>query len=60
MEDEHNKQWVPCPLCGRYTKTKVCFETVVIHFPLYCSHCKKETMVDIMQFKMVLSKKPDA
>ena len=48
--------WIPCPLCGAKTKTKVYQDTVLVKFPLYCPKCKKETKIDVIQLKMVLSK----
>lgn len=52
--------WVPCPVCGGRTHTKVCEDTVLINFPLYCPKCKKITKINVVQMKMVLSKEPDA
>jgi ribosomal protein L44E len=48
--------WVPCPVCKGKTKTKIYSETVLIRFPLFCPKCKKETMVDVVQLKIVPSK----
>ena len=44
------------PICGGKTRTKVYEDTVLIKFPLYCPKCKKEILVDVVKFKMVLSK----
>lgn len=52
--------WLPCPLCGSRTKTKIYEDTVLINFPLYCPKCKKETRINVVLKKMVLSKEPDA
>lgn len=48
--------WVHCPICGGKTRTKVYWDTVLIKFPLFCPRCKKETYIDVVQLKMVLSK----
>lgn len=48
--------WVHCPICGGKTRTKVYWDTVLIKFPLFCPKCKKETCIDVVQLKMVLSK----
>ena len=45
--------WVRCPICGGKTRIKVYENTVLINFPLYCPKCKKETIIDIVQLKMV-------
>lgn len=57
---ENNSVWLPCPICGSKTHTKVYGDTVLVRFPLYCPKCKHETRVDVVQLKMVLSKEPDA
>ena len=46
---------VHCPDCGQETSVRVCSNTVVLNFPLYCPHCKKHIMVDIMKFQMARS-----
>lgn len=57
VRDDRNKsQWVQCPICERRTRTKICEDTVLVNFPLYCQKCKKEIRVNIAKFKMVLSK----
>ena len=48
--------WVRCPICNGKTRIKVYQETVLVHFPLYCPKCKKETKIDVVQLKMVQSK----
>ena len=44
---------ISCPVCGSETETKVYDDTVLMKFPLYCPHCKKETLIDIAFLKMV-------
>ena len=51
-----NSQWFYCRICGSKTRTKVCENTVVFHFPQYCPKCKTEVRIDIMQLKMTISK----
>lgn len=61
MENDTRKiLWVRCPRCNQKTRVKVYEETVLLHFPLYCPKCKRETMVNIVKLKMVVSKEPDA
>ena len=38
------------------TRTKVYEDTVLVKFPIYCPKCKEEILVNVVQFKMVLSK----
>lgn len=48
--------WVRCPICSGKTRIRVSKETVLVKFPLYCPKCKKETLIDVVKLKMVLSK----
>ena len=57
MDTKQNcSRWVCCPICGGKTRTKVYEKTVLVKFPLYCPKCKKEICIDVVQFKMVISK----
>ena len=47
--------WIYCPVCGGKTRTKVCKETVLVIFPLYCPKCKKEIKIDVVQLKIVVN-----
>lgn len=49
-------KWVYCPICGGKTRTKVYEDTILLKFPLYCPKCKREIRVDVVQFKMIMSK----
>ena len=40
------KGYICCPQCGRQTKVKVLPQTVLTQFPLWCSWCHKETVID--------------
>ena len=59
-ESKEDSLWVRCPACSGKTRTKVYNGTVVLKFPLFCPKCKKETLVNIVKLKMVVSKEPDA
>ena len=60
MEETSSTLWIKCPFCNSKTNTKVYPETVLLNFPLYCPKCKRETKVNVVQLKMVLSNEPDA
>lgn len=47
----NEKGFICCPLCKKPTKTKVVPETVLKHFPLYCTWCKKEIIIDMQSDK---------
>lgn len=51
--------WLRCPICHSKTRTKVCEDTVLLNFPLYCHRCKKEFQVNVVKLKMVMSDEPD-
>ena len=53
---EKNTRWIHCPLCNSKTRTKVCEDTVMFNFPLFCPKCKTETRIDVMQLKIAKSK----
>ena len=39
--------FILCPKCGRKTKTKIIpGTTVLMRFPLYCSWCHEEILID--------------
>ena len=52
--------WIPCPICRGKTRTKVYENTVLLWFPLYCPKCRHETMINVVNMQMTLSKEPDA
>ena len=54
-EIKEDSLWINCPVCGGKTRTKVCKETVLVKFPLYCPKCKKEIKIDVVQLKIVAS-----
>ena len=51
-EIKEDSLWIDCPVCGGKTRTKVCKETVLVKFPLYCPKCKKEVLIDVVQLKI--------
>lgn len=53
-------QWLPCPLCTANTRVRVYEDTVLLNFPLYCTRCKREFIIGVIKFKMVVSDEPDA
>ena len=53
------QKWVICPVCGGKTRTKIREDTVLVNFPLFCPKCRKETLIDLKQVKIII-KEPDA
>lgn len=61
MGDRKNElRWIPCPICGGRTQTRVYPDTVLVNFPLYCRKCRKETRINVVQLKMVVSGDQDS
>ncbi|MBQ7923019.1 MAG: conjugal transfer protein [Clostridia bacterium] len=58
-QPEHS-HWLRCPICGKRVRNKVYKDTVLINYPLYCPACRREIKIDVIQFKMVRSKEPEA
>ncbi len=52
-------RWIPCPICHNKTRVKAYNDTVLVNFPLFCHKCKRETRINVVQFKMVRSDEPD-
>ena len=52
-------RFLPCPICGTQSDTKVLPETVLVRYPLFCTKCRQEVLVDVVKMKMVLSDSTD-
>lgn len=50
-------EWIYCPICGNKTREKVQKDTVIKNFPLFCSKCKKETLIDVENFNVKVVEK---
>ena len=61
LEEMMNRKFrfLPCPICGTQTDTKVLPETVLVRYPLFCAKCRQEVLVDVVKMKMVLSDSTD-
>ena len=55
-----NEQWLLCPVCDGNTHIKLLGETDLKNFLLFCQKCKKETKINIQQYKITVIKEPDA
>ncbi|WP_367575620.1 cysteine-rich KTR domain-containing protein [Acutalibacter caecimuris] len=56
QKKQQKSRWIHCPSCGGKTRNKVYQDTVLINFPLFCPKCRKETPIDVVQFKMIIKK----
>ena len=55
-----NSEWVCCPVCGNKTRDKIRKDTVLVHYPLYCPECKRETLINAKKLHITVIKEPDA
>ena len=61
MSDKSTESlWIRCPVCCGKTRTKVYLDTVLINFPLFCPKCRRESIINVVQLKMVMNTEPDA
>ena len=51
---ETDCKFVLCPVCGNKTRTKIQEDTEMKNFPLYCPKCKKETIINAKNGKVLL------
>lgn len=52
--EQQTPHWIPCPKCNEKTNVKVYQDTVLFNFPLLCPHCKKESIINILNLKMTV------
>ena len=45
-------KWILCPICNNKTRIKVRKDTELKNFPLYCPKCKKESLIEVKEFKI--------
>lgn len=43
------EKWVLCPICENKTRDKIRPDTIIKNFPLFCSKCKNESLIDVKQ-----------
>ena len=53
-------EWILCPFCGRKTRLKIRYDTVLENFPLYCPKCRKESLINVKNQIVTIVKEPDA
>ncbi|MFA6947576.1 MAG: cysteine-rich KTR domain-containing protein [Eubacteriales bacterium] len=49
-----------CPICNSKTRIRIQTDTTLCNFPLYCSKCKHEILINASNFKITVIKEPDA
>ena len=54
------KIWVYCPICKNKTRIQIRGDTELRNFPLFCSKCKRETLINLKDMKISIIDEPDA
>lgn len=54
MEEKQDEIWLKCPYCNHKTKTKVYDNTVLLNYPLYCTWCKTEFLITLIDGNMTI------
>jgi DNA invertase Pin-like site-specific DNA recombinase len=54
-----NAEWLLCPVCGNKTRLKIRGDTELKNFPIYCSKCKQETLIELTNLQVIVIKEPD-
>lgn len=52
-------EWVRCPVCGNKTRDRICKDTVLINYPLYCPKCRQETLINAKDFQITVIQKQE-
>lgn len=55
QKDKNQKYPLLCPLCGAKANIKVREDTILLKFPFYCKSCKKESLINVVKWKIVLA-----
>ncbi|MDD4370473.1 MAG: cysteine-rich KTR domain-containing protein [Anaerostipes sp.] len=58
-ENTQNTSWLLCPICQNKTRLKLRADTVLDNFLLFCPKCKKETLVNVREFKTEIIEQKD-
>lgn len=50
-------EWIRCPLCGSKTRNRIREDTILKNYPLYCSKCKQESLIDAKNLQITVIKR---
>ena len=53
-------KWILCPVGERKTRDKIREDTVLQNFPLYCPKCHKESIINLENWNITTTERPDA
>ena len=58
--DMLSKEWILCPIYGNKTRVRIRKDTELKNFPLYCTKCSRESLIEVKNLKITVIKEPDA
>ena len=53
-------KWIRFPVCGSKTRDRIREDTVLKNYSLYCPKCKQETLIEVQNLQITVTKEPDA
>lgn len=56
MKMSKSENWILCPVCGNKTRLQIRADTELKNFPLYCSKCKQESLIDAKDLQITIIK----
>ena len=51
-----NEKWILCPICKNKTRVRIQKDTIMKKFPLFCSKCRQETLIDVKDMQVIVCK----
>ena len=54
------EKWLLCPICGAKTRLRLLQRTVLRDFPLFCSKCRQERIINAQNYQIEIIDQPDA
>lgn len=55
---ERKHYFIKCPVCDKATEIKIYSSTVLLNFPLMCTWCNTESVINVVDLKMTVAEKP--
>ncbi len=55
--DKDKTEWIRCPICGNKTRDRIRKDTVLKNYPLYCTKCKQENLIEAKELQITVIKK---
>lgn len=52
-------EWILCPIYGRKTHNKIREDTVLKNYPLYCTKCEQETLINAKDLQITVIQKQE-